>query len=131
VVVLRNQPVSGPAGPIVVCTRNDDLQAIVDATPADRREDLVFIQNGMLQPWLDAQDLGENTQVRCGASGRPAWLAGGAPSVAWLGPRPGTGMRLPDRSIRCWRCRRCWCTLPWPRRARRPSTARPTSTQRA
>ena len=66
-VVLRNQPVSGPAGPIVVCTRNDDLQAIVDATPADRREDLVFIQNGMLQPWLDAQGLGENTQVRAPA----------------------------------------------------------------
>lgn len=23
----------------------------------------MFIQNGMLQPWLDAQGLGENTQV--------------------------------------------------------------------
>ena len=26
--------------------------------------DLVFIQNGMLQPWLDSQGLGDNTQVR-------------------------------------------------------------------
>ena len=67
VVIRRNEPVSGPPGPIVVCTRNDDLQAIVDATAADRREDLVFIQNGMLQPWLDAQGLGENTQVRAPA----------------------------------------------------------------
>ena len=25
--------------------------------------DLVFIQNGMLQPWLDEQGLGSNTQV--------------------------------------------------------------------
>lgn len=25
--------------------------------------DLVFIQNGMLQPWLDARGLGDNTQV--------------------------------------------------------------------
>ena len=25
--------------------------------------DLVFIQNGMLQPWLDARGLGSNTQV--------------------------------------------------------------------
>jgi ketopantoate reductase len=47
----------------VVCTRNDDLQAVVDATPENRRSDLVFIQNGMLQPWLDARGLGDNTQV--------------------------------------------------------------------
>ena len=95
----RGEPVHGPAGPIIVCTRNDDLQAIVDATPVDRRKggsagralpqpvstdpalrvrppslnpkprccptslDLVFIQNGMLQPWLDAKGLGANTQV--------------------------------------------------------------------
>ena len=107
--------------PIVVCTRNDDLQAVVDVTPEDRRKgaqrlrlgdpsegarmhvlhaccilhashpsmhppstlpppppathpppatnlvcvraDLVFIQNGMLQPWLDARGLGSATQV--------------------------------------------------------------------
>ncbi len=68
VLIRRNEPVTGPAGPIVVCTRNDDLQAIVEATPAARREDLVFIQNGMLQPWLDAQGLGDNTQVSWAAS---------------------------------------------------------------
>ena len=28
------------------------------------RADLVFIQNGMLQPWLDERGLGEATQVR-------------------------------------------------------------------
>ncbi len=27
------------------------------------RADLVFIQNGMLQPWLDSRGLGDNTQV--------------------------------------------------------------------
>ncbi|KXZ51723.1 hypothetical protein GPECTOR_11g170 [Gonium pectorale] len=63
VVVGRGQRVEGPPGPIVVCTRNDDLQAVVDATAPERRQDLVFIQNGMLQPWLDARGLGENTQV--------------------------------------------------------------------
>ena len=26
--------------------------------------DLVFIQNGMLQPWLDEKGLGDTTQVR-------------------------------------------------------------------
>jgi hypothetical protein len=25
--------------------------------------DLVFLQNGMLQPWLDSRGLGDNTQV--------------------------------------------------------------------
>lgn len=63
VVIKRNEKVVGPPGPIVVCTRNDDLQGVVDLTPPERRGDLVFIQNGMLQPWLDARGLGENTQV--------------------------------------------------------------------
>ena len=30
--------------PILVATRNDSLQAIVDATPPERRGDLVFMQ---------------------------------------------------------------------------------------
>ena len=38
VVVTRGQPVQGPPGPIVVATRNDALQGVLDATPADRRE---------------------------------------------------------------------------------------------
>jgi ketopantoate reductase len=63
VLLGRGQPVDGPPGPIIVCTRNDDLQGVVDATPEARRKDLVFIQNGMLQPWLDARGLGGNTQV--------------------------------------------------------------------
>lgn len=62
-VVRRGEKIEGPPGPIVVTTRNDDLQAVIDATPSDRREDLVFIQNGMLQPFLDEQGLGQNTQV--------------------------------------------------------------------
>lgn len=69
----------GPPGPIIVATRNDALQSVVDATPPSRRQgvdrtalsktpsiprtDLVFIQNGMLQPWLDARGLGTATQV--------------------------------------------------------------------
>lgn len=47
-----------------VCTRNDDLDQVVAATPVARRKDLVFLQNGMLMPWLKAQGLEDNTQVR-------------------------------------------------------------------
>jgi hypothetical protein len=35
----------------------------VAATPAARRGDLVFLQNGMLQPWLEANGLTDATQV--------------------------------------------------------------------
>ncbi len=36
--VKRGEGVAGPEGPIVVCTRNDDLQAVVDSTPPERRK---------------------------------------------------------------------------------------------
>eukprot|EP00217_Crustomastix_stigmatica_P016846 CAMPEP_0183789298 /NCGR_PEP_ID=MMETSP0803_2-20130417/337_1 /TAXON_ID=195967 /ORGANISM="Crustomastix stigmata, Strain CCMP3273" /LENGTH=294 /DNA_ID=CAMNT_0026033465 /DNA_START=50 /DNA_END=934 /DNA_ORIENTATION=+ len=55
-------PADAPAGPILVCTRNDVLDSIVDSTPEDRRGDLVFLQNGMLQPWLDSRGLSDATQ---------------------------------------------------------------------
>uniref|UniRef100_A0A061SA93 Uncharacterized protein n=1 Tax=Tetraselmis sp. GSL018 TaxID=582737 RepID=A0A061SA93_9CHLO len=63
VLIGRGEPIVGPDGPIIVCTRNNDLQGVVEATSPERREDLVFIQNGMLQPWLDSTGLGSNTQV--------------------------------------------------------------------
>ena len=65
VIVKRGDafPSSPATGPIYVCTRNDALQGVVDATPEARRKDLVFLQNGMLQPWLDARGLGGNTQA--------------------------------------------------------------------
>jgi len=56
-------PAEPSTGPIYVCTRNDALQGVIDQTPPERRADLVFLQNGMLQPWLDARGLGENTQA--------------------------------------------------------------------
>eukprot|EP00892_Ulva_mutabilis_P007241 jgi/Ulvmu1/488/UM001_0496.1 len=63
VLVKRGDGIATTEGPIIVCTRNDALAGVVEATPADRRKDLVFIQNGMLQPWLDSQDLGSCTQA--------------------------------------------------------------------
>ena len=57
--VRRDDPIPAsddpafPLGtPIVVCTRNDALDSVLEKTPAERRRDLVFVQNGMLQPWL-------------------------------------------------------------------------------
>lgn len=51
---------SGPVGaPILVATRNDDLEAVVSQVPVARRPDLVFVQNGMLHPWLVTRGLSE------------------------------------------------------------------------
>lgn len=50
----------GPAMPMLVCTRNDDLPAVLTQVHPSRHPDLVFVQNGMIRPWLDAHGLGEN-----------------------------------------------------------------------
>jgi ketopantoate reductase len=52
-----------PAGaPILVAVRNDDLDAVLARVPAHRRADLVFIQNGMIRPWLATRDLAGATR---------------------------------------------------------------------
>lgn len=51
-----------PGEPIVVCTRNDDLEAVIQATHEENRVDLCFVQNGMLRPLLMAYDLHGCTQ---------------------------------------------------------------------
>jgi len=61
---LRSQtlPLVG-SGPIYICTRNNDLSSIVDSTPLNRREDLVFLQNGILTDFLQLKGLEDNTQA--------------------------------------------------------------------
>ncbi|KAL2321479.1 hypothetical protein Fmac_025858 [Flemingia macrophylla] len=50
-------------GPIFVCTRNDDLESVLQATPPSRWPDLVFFQNGMMEPWLETKGLKDANQV--------------------------------------------------------------------
>lgn len=57
-------PESSTSGPIYICTRNDDLDAIIDKVPDNRKEDLVFLQNGMLSPYLKSKGLLLNTAGR-------------------------------------------------------------------
>eukprot|EP00271_Cylindrocystis_brebissonii_P012914 TRINITY_DN32421_c0_g1_i1.p1 TRINITY_DN32421_c0_g1~~TRINITY_DN32421_c0_g1_i1.p1 ORF type:complete len:421 (-),score=40.22 TRINITY_DN32421_c0_g1_i1:564-1826(-) len=58
IVVRRGESVPADStGPIFVCTRNDALDGIVESTPEHRREDLVFLQNGMIEPWLEGKGL--------------------------------------------------------------------------
>ncbi len=64
VLVGRTDPIPAEGtGPIYVATRNDDLAGVIEKTPVQRRKDLVFLQNGMLGPFLESHGLGDNTQV--------------------------------------------------------------------
>eukprot|EP00560_Eucampia_antarctica_P008360 CAMPEP_0197825744 /NCGR_PEP_ID=MMETSP1437-20131217/2782_1 /TAXON_ID=49252 ORGANISM="Eucampia antarctica, Strain CCMP1452" /NCGR_SAMPLE_ID=MMETSP1437 /ASSEMBLY_ACC=CAM_ASM_001096 /LENGTH=295 /DNA_ID=CAMNT_0043425881 /DNA_START=162 /DNA_END=1049 /DNA_ORIENTATION=+ len=49
--------------PILIATRNDSLESIVDECPENRKKDLVFLQNGYLDGFLEGKGLLDNTQV--------------------------------------------------------------------
>jgi ketopantoate reductase len=51
-----------PGEPIMVAVRNDDLDAVLERVPERRRGDLVFVQNGMLRPWLAERGLTATTR---------------------------------------------------------------------
>jgi hypothetical protein len=51
------------SGPILIATRNDALDGIVDACPDNRKQDLVFLQNGYLDDFLSSKGLLDNTQA--------------------------------------------------------------------
>lgn len=50
-------------GPILIATRNDALDGIVENCPENRRKDLVFLQNGYLDNFLEEKGLLDNTQA--------------------------------------------------------------------
>lgn len=52
-----------PDDPILLCVRNDDLDAVIARVPARRRADLVFAQNGALRDYLASRGLAGNTRA--------------------------------------------------------------------
>lgn len=63
-VLVRGQRIPEDApGPVYLCTRNKDLEQIVLDCPDSKRDDLVFIQNGMLEPFLRKFGLSNNTKA--------------------------------------------------------------------
>lgn len=50
-------------GPVYLCTRNDDLEEILLNCPEEKKEDLVFIQNGMLEQLLRRHGMTDNTKA--------------------------------------------------------------------
>lgn len=64
VVVGREDSIDADgSGPILLTTRNDALDGIVEKCPENRRKDLVFMQNGYLDDFLQSKGLMDNTQV--------------------------------------------------------------------
>ena len=56
-------PEEGEGTPILIATRNDSLDGIIESCPENRKKDLVFMQNGYLDDFLESKGLLENTQV--------------------------------------------------------------------
>ena len=51
------------SGPILIATRNDDLAGVIEGCPENRKEDLVFLQNGYLEDFLQQNGMMDNTQA--------------------------------------------------------------------
>ena len=86
------EALDGPAGtPILVCVRNDDLDEVLRKTPKPRHTDLVFVQNGMLRPYLEANNLAGATRglLFFAVASRGAELVpgGNSPFVGWAVPQ--------------------------------------------
>lgn len=61
-------------GPIWVCTTNDGLDDVLQRLDPPQRNQLIFIQNGMLLPFLEAHQLQRNTQVLLYMSGKQHFM---------------------------------------------------------
>ena len=73
--------------PVLLCTGAQDLAAALAECPPDRRADLVFTQNGAIEPWLAAQGLEASATrallyLSAAEDGRGGLRDGGGLSVA-------------------------------------------------
>lgn len=55
-------PEDNEGTPIFIATRNDSLDGIINECPKNRLKDLVFLQNGYLDSYLESKGLADNTQ---------------------------------------------------------------------
>jgi len=56
-------PADHEGTPILIATRNDSLEKIIDECPENRLKDLVFLQNGYLDGYVAEKGLADNTQA--------------------------------------------------------------------
>jgi hypothetical protein len=96
-------PLASTPTPILVCTTNDALEAVVAATPSHRRSDLIFLQNGMLAPELDRWGLtNASTQVLLSlAAGTTGTFTDGGQTVAYGPWAPWFADLLHKNDLKC------------------------------
>jgi len=64
ILIRRGDPIPADLpGPIYICTRNDDLESVIAQVPEEKRQDLVFMQNGQLEPLRQKYGLYDTTQA--------------------------------------------------------------------
>eukprot|EP00908_Phaeocystis_cordata_P008096 Transcript_18766.p1 GENE.Transcript_18766~~Transcript_18766.p1 ORF type:complete len:406 (-),score=42.40 Transcript_18766:174-1391(-) len=64
VLVKRGDPIPADhPGPVYVCTQAADLEAVIAACPDEKKDDLVFLQDGMLEPLFQRHGIYGPTQV--------------------------------------------------------------------
>lgn len=51
-IIKRGEAIPDIPGPVYLCTRSDDLEELIQSCPENKKEDLVFMQNGMIEPLL-------------------------------------------------------------------------------
>mmetsp|Transcript_9512 Transcript_9512/g.14261 ORF Transcript_9512/g.14261 Transcript_9512/m.14261 type:complete len:325 (+) Transcript_9512:108-1082(+) len=56
-------PSDNEGTPILIATRNDSLDQIIEDCPENRLKDLTFLQNGYLDGYLEEKGLAKNTQA--------------------------------------------------------------------
>ncbi len=56
-------PEDNEGTPILIATRNDSLDAIIENCPDNRKQDLMFLQNGYLDGFLEEKGLADNSQA--------------------------------------------------------------------
>jgi len=56
-------PADNEGTPILIATRNDSLEKIIEECPENRLKDLVFLQNGYLDGYLSEKGLADNSQA--------------------------------------------------------------------
>jgi len=56
-------PADNEGTPILIATRNDSLDKIIEECPKNRLKDLVFLQNGYLNGYLAEKGLADNSQA--------------------------------------------------------------------
>ena len=63
VIIQRGEliPADHP-GPVYICTQTEDLSAVIAACPDEKKDDLVFLQEGMLEPIFQKHGLYGPTQ---------------------------------------------------------------------